>query len=446
MSPIDDELRAALHRRARVLDPSPDPLAGIERRARRMRRNRIGAAVAGSALAVTAVAGVVPLLQGTSPVPDRPPVATAAPTLEPSPEPSVTASPQAPDLSYALDPQDPWAFRGEPVEEGTRATIQDEYATKLQADEVLVTPLFASTYEPSGQQEVVFLARVDGGYRWGISTSSEAGPEFLWDEPLPEPALALTARLAGDEVDRLVVLSAPGTAVRYSTAGAERWSSTGGNAVGPVEGDGRDSSYELLDPDGQVLLEAPVPAPAPAQDADAFALDPADPWPYRGLAEPTSPNIAVEDERLFVATDPSRDDGSWSQRPLYYGDSDAGMSFLLVLHTKDGQDPVVTTTWQRGDREAEQTEQLLEPGQRVVQVLVPTDLGDGSVLLVALAAPQAGIALEQPGRGLQRDGIGDPGVGLWVLDEGEREGMIRLYDGGAEVYAEPVDVGPDAPG
>jgi hypothetical protein len=162
----------------------------------------------------------------------------------------------------------------------------------------------------------------------------------------------------------------------------------GGRPVGRLLPGGR--------PRGQVLLEAPVPAPAPAQDADAFALDPADPWPYRGLAEPTSPNIAVEDERLFVATDPSRDDGSWSQRPLYYGDSDAGMSFLLVLHTKDGQDPVVTTTWQRGDREAEQTEQLLEPGQRVVQVLVPTDLGDGSVLLVALAAPQAGIALEQP--------------------------------------------------
>jgi hypothetical protein len=218
-----------------------------------MRRNRIGAAVAGSALAVTAVAGVVPLLQGTSPVPDRPPVATAAPTLEPSPEPSVTASPQAPDLSYALDPQDPWAFRGEPVEEGTRATIQDEYATKLQADEVLVTPLFASTYEPSGQQEVVFLARVDGGYRWGISTSSEAGPEFLWDEPLPEPALALTARLAGDEVDRLVVLAAPETDVEYQVDGSG-WVTMGsphGIGTGPVEGEASSAVYRVLDPAGQ---------------------------------------------------------------------------------------------------------------------------------------------------------------------------------------------------
>jgi hypothetical protein len=109
MSPIDDELRAALHRRARVLDPSPDPLAGIERRARRMRRNRIGAAVAGSALAVTAVAGVVPLLQGTSPVPDRPPVATAAPTLEPTPG----ADPGAGRRLVRPGPATPWAPRGE---------------------------------------------------------------------------------------------------------------------------------------------------------------------------------------------------------------------------------------------------------------------------------------------------------------------------------------------
>ncbi len=54
MSPIDDELRAALHGRAKALAPAPDPLAGIEARARRIQRNRVGAAVAGSALAVAA--------------------------------------------------------------------------------------------------------------------------------------------------------------------------------------------------------------------------------------------------------------------------------------------------------------------------------------------------------------------------------------------------------
>lgn len=48
MSPIDDELRTALQRRATAVPPSPDPLAGIERRAGRMRRNRVAVSVAGS--------------------------------------------------------------------------------------------------------------------------------------------------------------------------------------------------------------------------------------------------------------------------------------------------------------------------------------------------------------------------------------------------------------
>jgi hypothetical protein len=305
MSPIDDELRAALHGRARVLDPAPTRWPASSA-GQRMQRNRIGAAVAGSALAVTAVAGVVPLLQGTSPVPDRPPVATAAPTLEPSPEPSVTASPQAPDLSYALDPQDPWAFRGEPVEEGTRATIQDEYATKLQADEVLVTPLFASTYEPSGQQEVVFLARVDGGYRWGISTSSEAGPEFLWDEPLPEPALALTARLAGDEVDRLVVLTAPGTEVQYRAARAATWTGTwrgDGSGVGPLEGDVSPPSYRVLDPRGGPWSRPRSPVPARRRPTRTPSTRPT-PWPTAGRVEPSA------------RTSRSRTSGCSSRRPV----------------------------------------------------------------------------------------------------------------------------------
>ncbi len=61
MTPIDEELRTALHERARSLPPPADPLAGIERRAARIRRRRVTAAVAGSALAVTVVAVGAPL-------------------------------------------------------------------------------------------------------------------------------------------------------------------------------------------------------------------------------------------------------------------------------------------------------------------------------------------------------------------------------------------------
>ncbi|MCW2587053.1 MAG: hypothetical protein JWN55_2569, partial [Frankiales bacterium] len=46
MSPLDDQLRAAMHARADVLAPSPDPLAGIEARARGIKRRRAAASVA----------------------------------------------------------------------------------------------------------------------------------------------------------------------------------------------------------------------------------------------------------------------------------------------------------------------------------------------------------------------------------------------------------------
>ena len=90
MSPIDDELRTALQRRATGVAPSPDPLAGIERRAGRMRRNRVAASVAGTVLAVAAVATAVPLLSG-APAPDAPPVATA-PSAAPTPSAATTSA------------------------------------------------------------------------------------------------------------------------------------------------------------------------------------------------------------------------------------------------------------------------------------------------------------------------------------------------------------------
>jgi len=448
MTPIDDELRAALHGRAQSLAPAPDPLAGIERRAKRIQRNRIGAAVAGSALAVAAIAVAVPALQSaTSTTGPRPPsVASAEPTLVPAP------------VSYALDPNDPWELRGEPVDEGTRATIQREYATRVQGAEVLVTPLFAQVDEPSQQLEVVFLAEVDGSFRWGVAQSSESGPEFLWDQALTQQAVSLAAALPGDEVARLLVVASPeSSAAFYDFDDASEFVDMAELAPGvstrALEGDPATDSYRVDLPDGQVILPAPdLPetvtpggeGPGTEVDGAAYAFDADAPWAYRGPAELGAANLAVDDERLFVATDPTRDDGTWSQRPLYAADSDAGVSLLVLLHTKAGEEPVVTTTWQRGDREAEQTEQRVEPGQQVIQSIVLTDLDDGSVLLVALASPQAGgIVLDQPS-GNRPDGIGFPGVGLWVLEQGDREGMIRLYTegDGVEYYAEPVDVGP----
>ena len=86
MSPLDDELRTMLASRADSFHAAPDPLRGIEAKARRIRWGRLTTGVTASALAVTAVVGVVPwLATGRSPTtllvgaPD----ASAAPSSSP---------------------------------------------------------------------------------------------------------------------------------------------------------------------------------------------------------------------------------------------------------------------------------------------------------------------------------------------------------------------------
>ncbi len=61
MTPIDDELRVSLRRQAEGVAPLADPLAGVERRAGRIRRRRAATAVASTALVVAVVAVAVPV-------------------------------------------------------------------------------------------------------------------------------------------------------------------------------------------------------------------------------------------------------------------------------------------------------------------------------------------------------------------------------------------------
>lgn len=433
MSPIDDELRAALSGRAQAVTPAADPLVGIERRARQIQRTRIGAAVAGSALAVALVAAVVPAVQSATSAPPREPQFAATPTPSPAVE----------QARYALDPLDPWTFRGTAVDDGSRATIQGEYATRRQAEKVLLTPLFAQVYEPSQQQEVVFVAQVDDTYRWGVAQYSESGPEFVWDEPLPEPALALAAALPGDEVPRLLVVSAPGTTHDYGSDDDFVTLAPLADGVGTTALDREAASdLYLVNAQDAEIVRAPAPnsvVPEPVDVPEApvvpqgYGFDPAEPWPMRGVGDPAEMSAVAE--RLFTA----RHGSGWRSVALYTADSDAGVSVLFRLHTKSGEPALVSITWRRGDRAPEQTDQVVEQGQALIQASVPTDLDDGTRLLVALASPKAGgIVLTGPG-GNRPDGIGDPGVGLWAVDAGE-EAMVRLYTegDGVEYFAVPA--------
>ena len=439
MTPLDDEVRDALHARTSSVTSSPDFFAGVESKARRMRRNRAAGAVAGSALAVTALGLGGPLVASSLTGGDdrtAPPLATMAP------EPPPGASP------YALDPDDPWAYRGDDavLEDGNLETFAREWGTRHAVDEadVRFTPLYGELYEPAGAATVVFLAEgPDGGPRWGVVQSSEAGPELLLDEPLREGDAALPAALPGDEVGRLLVVAAPEVGdIEYGPDAASGWSTmesiADGVAVTALDGDPATDRFRVLDEQGGTVTEDQAPDVGPAEgegpgtqtpvevDDAAYALDLSDPWAYRGPAELTQhPGLGAEDERLFTRNGRGRGDGSFSSRPLLAVEGSDGLSVLLVLHRK-GDEAYVTTTWQRQDETPRQSEQAVRDGQLLVQSFLP-DAGPGGVLL-ALASPKAGAVetdLVPPGQA-----GATPGVGIFELPADPPPGQVLLYSQG----------------
>ena len=426
---LDDELRTVLHGRATAVPASPDPLAGIERRASRIRRNRVAASVAGSVLAVAAIASAVPLLQSaaSAPPPDAPTVASAEPTTSPVPEPTavVTTSP------YALDPDRPWPYRGAPLEQlgtGTVETIAREYAVQHRVPEsaVELTPLYGQIYEPSGQAELVFLATVDGAARWGVAQSSEAGPEFLVDEALPSPALALPAALPGDEVGRLIVVAAPEVGqIQYGPDDASEHVTMAeiadGVAVTPLEGDPDTDRFRLLEANGQELAGGPAPdlagaisppdegegpgteePPVPGDEvpAPANAVD----WPTRGGVSAELLEQAVTD--FSEAAGVSRDEvGS---RLLYAGQR--GEHVVLFLQGWYGGD-ARGFAWSYDTRDGA-TEQVLQDFTAPEPAVLAAGLGE---LLVVVPEPRAGQVLYAPDATSEPQPVSDQGTEAAVL-------------------------------
>ena len=436
MSPIDDELRTALQRRATGVAPSPDPLAGIERRAGRMRRNRIAASVAGSALAVAAVAAAVPLVSGPT-APDAPPVAISQPTASSSASPTTAA--------YALDPAAPWAYRGAPLEAlgpGTVETVTREYAVQrgVPEDAVTLTPLWGQVDEPSARTELVFVATVDGEARWGLARSSEAGPEFAVDEPLPEPALALAAALPGDEVARLLVVAAPTVgALQHGPDDASEHAAMAELAPGvgtaPLEGDPATATYRVLDPSGAELLRARVPqvadpdggsAPeepvsAGAPPAPSNVVD----WPLRGAvpAEVVAAAQAAAAQQAGVS--PER----VGSRPLFGAERDGRLYGLLQVWW--GEDArVLALVRDRDD------------GTTTTGLLPPTAPGPAALaaeldgVLMVVPEPRTGQVLYAPDGDSEPAPVVDQGTEAAVLVErapGTTGDRLLILDGNGDL-------------
>lgn len=258
MSPIDQDVRDVLASRAATVAPLADPMRGVERRAARFRRTR-RIAVAGSVLGVVAVATVA------APALRRSPVAIT-PVTSASPSPS--ASPVAQASPFALDPGNPWPYRGDPRLAAGTGAYATAWAAKhgTTADRVTWTPLFGQAYEPSDHDEVVYVATLAGEAFYGVVVGAGAGPRFVVDVPLARETTVLLIPLAGDEVPRLLVLAAQSIGqLEYAADGRAYVPLPGhvpGYGVMPLEGDTSRDRVRVLDGDGD--LDHPVfDGPAP---------------------------------------------------------------------------------------------------------------------------------------------------------------------------------------
>jgi len=326
MSPIDDELRSLFTSRADLLAPAPDPLAGIESRARRMRRNRVAASVAGTALAVAAIAAVVPAV-----LPEK--VADGGGSQFADVTPTPTAS--APDRAFApqsLDPANPWPFRGTEsvLIDGGQQSLTDQWRAKHAGSSL--TPLYGQVYEPSNAGEVVFVASGPDGDRWAVATTSESGWQILVDNALAPDTKALLAALPGDEVPRLLVLTSPAIGdIAYAPDGTTFRSyegSDGGVSVVPLEGDTSRDAVRVLDGNGD--LDKPVfLGPAPdfvAGSGAAAAPNNLVTWPSRGA----TPDAAFLEKALNAfAQGLGAKRSDVEGKVLFAGDDDARNVFVF---------------------------------------------------------------------------------------------------------------------
>lgn len=445
MTPIDDELRALLHSRADVLTPAPDPLGGIERRARRMRRNRVAASVAGSALVVAAIGIAVPAL-----LPEGGGTGQVATSTEPTPSasPSVAAS-AAPG---ALDPQHPWDYRGDAglINDNELASLQAEWSAKHPG--ATVKPLYGSVYESSQQPEIVFVSTGGGADRWGIGTTSHAGWTWLHDEPLSPGTTALLAALSGDEAPRLLVVASPATGdIGYALDGTTFRSIQRSPGIGltPLEGDTTKDVVRVLDGDGnedEPVFRGPAPdylrpssppstpssvkAPAETSSAPAlaarYAFDPAKPWKYRGPTE--LGDVVAADNRAFTA---SHGQGPWTETPLYAAHLSATTEVAVVLHVH-GTESYVTFTAQDGNGTHQEVD-AQPKGQDILSAYVALDAAHG--LLIGAASDQAANLVLQTGDRAEVGGSKTAGIWDWAPKADPQARLAVFAAGDAEPYS-----------
>lgn len=444
MSPLDDELRRTLATRASALPLSPDPLAGIEGRARRIRRRRGLGAVAGAAVAVAAVALVVPAVvtdRGTT-APDR--LASASPT-------GWTSHPSV------LDPAKPWPVRGDEqlLADGTLDSVAREWSRRHPGS--VLTPLFVQVWEPSAQTEIAFVASDDGVLRVGWVVDGESGPEFVQEETaLPDAAYQFA--LAGDEgVTRLYVIAAPDSKIAYAADGvtyqditltstthedgpsASTTTNRSGFGITAVETAG--ARVRVTASDGTVVYEADARGSAAA--APANVLD----WPSRGDASvgPSVHDLGVAFSRAMDRTDGA----AVGYRPLFTGDTDSGVRFTMGQAWFEGESNAYTVSYATSEQGEEIFLGPVTPASPKVLAFLLGNLPGTSVdFLVVVPDPRTGqVSYDTDATGSFRPVTGQDHLdGVVMIDRAKTASTdrIEVIDGNGDLD-NPLYRGPVTP-
>lgn len=275
MTPIDDELRTALHRRAAAVAPPADPLSGVERRAARIRRRRMASAVAGTALAVVTAAVAVPLgfntlrdaagtargYAGGGPAMPSPPTGMPTGPTETPPPPNLPAN--------FLD----WPARGQSPSSGFESSIVEKWAAShaVKPAESVVIRLWTTRLPEGGEAGIWQLWRLGPAHTVVGQRLADGQTFIIRDTVTPRGARAVSSILQGGAFPHVVVLGPPATGqIRYAADGrrfapAERLQGFAGgdgwavfDRTGPAIDQKLPDPIEILDGNGRRIFRGPI--------------------------------------------------------------------------------------------------------------------------------------------------------------------------------------------
>ncbi len=424
MSPLDNELRSLLASRAGQVAPSPDPLAGIESRARRIRRNRLAGAALASVIVIAGAGLAVPSL-----LPDRDSGATQFGTQQPS--------------STRGAPISTWQPRGNATPEAL-AFAKTSYGTGSPGDAVFVRLLWGGSPD-NGPQVLICLAGAvgaDGSEQPRdialVYYAEDGVQQLVSTQPLTEDARQITRVVDVGSGPYVVAVGEPGTteiayakdggddfAVQKQTEGVATFARTGPTGKDPDLG-----LYTFGDGDHKTVEVGGPKAGA----TGAYRLDPAQPWAYRG-------NQAALDSGMLKATQ-----SEWSVRhpgstltPLFgqvYEPS--GQREVAFVASGDGRTRWGYATSSKGGPEF-LVDETLETKPVVLMAALP---GDEVPRLFVLAAPTTGeLGYAKDYRNFRTLVGPAPGVAYSPLEGDTINDAVRVLDGDGNLD-KPVFLGP----